>query len=101
MTGDSMMETLDLAQKLERVKPWPANQDRLRGLPPLSDDEQLERYLESLSITNIGGLIANTYYNGILLGASELLSRGLYARFVREIETRRIYSQAERDKARR
>ena len=92
---------LDLANKLERVKPWPANQDRLRGLPLLSDDEQLERYLESLAITNIGGLVANTYYNGILLGASKLLSRDLYARFIRRIETRHIYSQAERDKARR
>ena len=89
---DSIMELmLNLASKLDRVKPWPATQDKLKGLPPLSDDDQLERYLTTLSITNIGGLTANRYYNAVMLNALEQLPRDLYTRFASELQTRQIF----------
>ena len=100
LTEGSMEGMMSLATKLESdIKPWPATHDQLRGLPPhLSDEEQVERYLASLTITHEASLtgeafrpIANSYYNAIMRNAFELLPKRLYKEFAAGIYARKIH----------
>jgi hypothetical protein len=101
LTTELMKGMMGLATKLESdVKPWPATHDQLRGLPPqLTDEEQVERYLASLTIAHEASLInhegfrpiADSHYNAIMKNAFELLPKSLYRVFTAGREVRKIY----------
>jgi hypothetical protein len=56
-TEDTMAQMSALAGRLEaEVKPWPATRDKVQGLPPCTDEEQVERYLASLAISHEASL---------------------------------------------
>ena len=89
---------MTLARRMEtEINPWPANLDRVKGLPDLPDDQQLERYISTLRIANEASLapgamwpLTDEYYNAVMINAFELLSKPLYRRFADTIRRERI-----------
>ena len=90
---------MTIGRRLEtEIKPWPANLDRVNGLPDLPDEQQLERYISSLRIANEASLapgamkqLADEYYNSVMINAFELLSKPIYRRFADTIRRERIH----------
>ena len=99
LTPKRMGEMMTLATRLEtEIKPWPANLDRVKGLPDLSDERQLERYISSLRIANEVSIapgamkqLTDEYYNSVMINAFELLSKPVYRRFADTIRRERIH----------
>ena len=99
LTDSLMEEMMSIAQRLDGIKPWPANLDKVNGLPSaLSDEQQLERYIASLRIANEASLApgatkptADGYYNAIMINAFELLPKHIYTRFADTIARERIH----------
>ena len=99
LTTERMGEMMTIATRLEtEIKPWPANLDRVKGLPDLPDEQQLERYISTLRIANEASLaagamkpLADQYYNAVMINAFELLSKPMYRRFADTIRRERIH----------
>ena len=99
LTPERMDEMMTLATRLEtEIKPWPANLDKVKGLPSLPDEQQLERYVSSLRIVNEASLdpgatraMEDSYYNSVMINAFELLPKTLYTRFANTLRHERIH----------
>ena len=103
LTPERMDEMMTIATRLEtEIKPWPANLDKVKGLPSLPDEQQLERYVSSLRIANEASLdpssdpgltraMADSYYNAVMINAFELLPKTLYTRFANTLRCERIH----------
>ena len=99
LTPEMTADWMSFATQLEtEIQPWPANLDRVKGLPTLPDDQQLERYISTLRIANEAALapgamraMIDGYYNAVMINAFELLSKPLYKRFGDTIIRERIH----------